>query len=104
MEKKELLQLQTNAENVNNSNYSKEENEELIVQHAPFHIVKVENEKWLITMGNQIVDSKEYRTKEDAIEEIDKVNWELILNSTYVFSKNVQKIEQEKNTVKTKNK
>lgn len=63
-----------------------------------FNIVQMEKENFRIALGNEIVVEKEFRSKQEAQEHIDKKEWELILNVMCVVSKKVfENLKQEEN-------
>lgn len=60
----------------NNINKTHKKNE------CPFTILETDDEKFLISLGNQIVSELTFDTLEEAEKYIDEKPWELILNST----------------------
>lgn len=91
--KPELLHSQTNADTQDNENSNltfEEVTENYKVDKTPFTLIKNKNEKWMITMGNYIASEKEFKTKEDAIKEINEKTWELIIIASNIFNKLIE--------------
>lgn len=63
-----------------------------------FAIVQMEKDNFRIALGNEIVVEKEFRTKQEAQEHIDKKGWEMLINVFCVVSKKVyEHLKQEEN-------
>ena len=63
-----------------------------------FTIVQMEKDKFRIALGNEIVVKKEFRTKQEAQEHIDKKGWEMLINVFCVVSEKVyEHLKQEEN-------
>lgn len=54
-----------------------------------FTIVQMEKNIFRIALGNEIVVDKEFKTKQEAQEHIDKKGWEMMINVFCVVSKKV---------------
>lgn len=71
----------SSGEKQNNSN-SSEEIQEVIhkrVEGTPFSIVSMKKEEWVIVTGAYRVTPKTYRTEEEAIKDIERKEWHLIV-------------------------
>ena len=91
--KSELLHSQTNVDTQDKeeSNLTFEEiTENYKVDETPFTLIKNKNKKWMITIANYIASEKEFKTKEDAIKEINKKTWELIVIASHIFTKLIE--------------
>ena len=65
------------------------------VENTPFTILKdLEKEDFIIVMGNAIATHKRYKKLEHAIQDIRKVNWDLIA-TFFIKMKNYQANEKE---------
>ena len=65
------------------------------VENTPFTILKdLEKEDFIIVMGNAIATHKRYKKLEHAIQDIRKVNWDLIA-TFFIKMKNYQVNEKE---------
>lgn len=100
MKSTELLKLQSNASEADNSNYSKENvNEDVTtyrtVENTPFAIVK-QGDKWRIVMGLHIVSIMEFDEQEDAIKYINKKEWELLFNACAAYIEVINEVKQNK--------
>lgn len=68
--------------NLNKENSTLVETE--VINNTPFHVVK-QNEEWFIVMGKQMISTK-YKTKEEAIDSIERDKWFIIMTiATMVF-------------------
>lgn len=83
--KVEQSELRTSLEEKsNNSNYSHN-----YVEGTPFGIITNEDGKCKIVIGNNLATSKEYNDEKSALKEINKLNWELVINVAYKIAKNM---------------
>lgn len=104
MKKAKLLSLQTNvdtqdSEKLNsNENMSKYE----IMENAPFVLVEGAD-GWFIVMGEHIVSSKRFKTKEEAIKYVYRKPWELIFVGASAYMKILEKIEKDNDNFKKLN-
>lgn len=93
MKKTDLLKQQgefcSEEKNQDNKPYFEREN----VEETMFSLVTDENGT-KITIGNDIVSEKVFENKNEAIEYIDSKPWELIVISSYMYSKLVSKIKE----------
>lgn len=65
------------------------------VENTPFTILKdLEKEDFIIVMGNAIATHKRYKKLEHAIQDIRKVNWDLIA-TFYLKMQNFQAYDRE---------
>lgn len=63
-----------------------------------FSIVQMKKNDFRIALGNEIVEEKEFRTKQEAQAHIDKKGWEIMINVFCVVSKKVyEHLKQEEN-------
>lgn len=67
-----------------------------------FKIVEVKKNNFLITLGNQIVVEKTFKTKNEAQQHIDQKNWEMLLNVLCVATKKVVEQLKQQNNEQTK--
>lgn len=59
-------------------------------KNTPFCIADPEgNEKWVITIGNEIVSSKEFQTKEEAVLYLRKKPWDIILTAAVIITQKI---------------
>lgn len=71
----------SSGEKQNNSN-SSEEIQEVIhkrVEGTPFSVVSMKKEEWVIVTGAYRVTPKTYKTEEEAIKDIERKEWHLIV-------------------------
>lgn len=76
-----LESSKSSGEKQSNRN-SSEEIQEVIhkrVDGTPFSIVSMKKEEWIITTGAYRVTPKTYRTEEEAIKDIERKEWHLIV-------------------------
>jgi hypothetical protein len=104
MKSTELLNIQLNASNQDNSNSSdKLEHEDVTryrtVENTPFAIVLHEG-KWRIVMGLHIVSVCEFDTQDDAIKYINKKEWELLFNACAAYIQVIEEVKQNQSKIK----
>lgn len=88
---KELLDGQTNAEDFQNrESYSIIEREH--VRDTPFTIIKEDKGKWMIAMGDSVVEKTDYEEKDDVIDYIDMKSWKLIVAACYIYSRKINEL------------
>lgn len=99
MKTRELLNTQTNVDtqdseslNSNDENMSKYE----ILDNAPFVVVEG-SDGWFIVMGEHIVSSKRFDTKDSAKRYVDSKPWELIIVGASAYNKILEKLETDNN-------
>lgn len=78
----ELLQLQTNAEEVHKENSNLSERE--YIENTPFWII-MQNDKWWLTMAGYRI-TEEYRTKEEALERLEIDKWKIVMHIALIIS------------------
>jgi hypothetical protein len=97
MKSTELLSIQSNASDQDNSKSSNVEHENVTqyrtVENTPFAIVLHEG-KWRIVMGLQIVSIVEFETPEQAIKYINKKEWELLFNACAAYVEVINEVKQ----------
>lgn len=68
-----------------NSKNSSELKEIIIIEHTPFHAIRMD-QKWFLAMGNyRVSDFKS--SKDEVLEELDHINWMLIATMCDIFVK-----------------
>lgn len=99
MKSTELLNIQLNASEADNSNSSKLDHEDVTryrtVENTPFAIVMHEG-KWRIVMGLHIVSIMEFETQDEAIKYINKKEWELLFNACAAYIQVIEEVKQNK--------
>lgn len=98
MKNSELLNIQSNASEADNSNSSNKVEHENVtryrtVENTPFAIV-LQNDKWRIVMGLHIVSIMEFDTQDDAIKYINKKEWELLFNACAAYIQVIEEVKQ----------
>lgn len=63
--------------------------ERTVSKKGPFVLIRNKNNKWVITTCGALVNGKEFDTKEDAEEHLDKKTWDDILTATLIFISHV---------------
>lgn len=98
MKSTELLNIQSNASEADNS-VSSNQNEDVTryrtVENTPFAIVLQDN-KWRIVMGLHIVSIMEFDTQDEAIKYINKKEWELLFNACAAYIQVIEEVKQNK--------
>ena len=89
---KESTQSKELGLSVDNENYNSIEYKE--VKKTPFTLVK-RKEQVLITIGNQVVSEKKFKTWEEATKYINKKEWELIAVTAMVLADKFTKLNKE---------
>jgi len=80
MEKQKLKQLQPNAKKVNNKDSgdgNKQTIERIEIKDSPFHVITIDGESFGV-MGDYRLTEKA-KTKEEVIEELEKITWNRIV-------------------------
>lgn len=98
---KELLKLQNSSENKqdnptnNNSSDIKEvyETEAIGIEKTPFTIIRFKpTDEWMISIGNNQVTEKTFKTKRQAIRYIKSKPWSMILNAAIIINQLTKKV------------
>lgn len=63
--------------------------ERAVSKKGPFVLIRNKNNKWVITTCGALISGKEFDTKEDAEEHLDKKTWDDILTATLIFISHV---------------
>ena len=67
-----------------------------------FSIVQMEKENFRIALGNQIVEDKVFKTKQEAQKHIDQKSWDLMINVFCVVSLKMYELQKEEKNEKAK--
>lgn len=74
---KQIGLSKSEKKNQNNSSSSEREETVISVEGTPFNIVKI-NDRWSISIGYQIAETRGFDSIEEAKEELSKTNWEIM--------------------------
>nr|QJB19716.1 MAG: hypothetical protein [Microvirus sp.] len=71
------------------------------IEGSPFTAIKLENERWAIVMGDQLVSDQTFEDIDEASEFVESKPWSLIMAAAYIWvdyiNKNINDLKQENN-------
>lgn len=106
MKSSKILSIQTNADSQDNEKSNLNEDVNMskyeILDNAPFVLVEG-SDGWFIVMGEHIVSTKRFETKEEAKKYVDRKPWELIFVGASAYMKILEKVEIDNNNFKNLN-
>ena len=106
MKSSKILSLQTNVDTQDSGELNLNEDVDMskyeILDNAPFVLVEGAD-GWFIVMGDHIVSTKRFETKEQAKKYVDSKAWELIFVGATAYIKILEKLENDSNNFKNLN-
>ena len=67
------------------------------IERTPFNVLE-KDEKFKIILGNEII-SPDYKTLEEAENEIEQKPWWLIIATTHIISRKIEEFEEEQEKI-----
>ena len=71
------------------------------IEGSPFTAIQLENERWGLVMGDQLISDQTFEDVDEAKEFVDSKPWSLIMTASYIYvdyiNKNINDLKQESN-------
>jgi ElaB/YqjD/DUF883 family membrane-anchored ribosome-binding protein len=98
-----LLEEQMNASTQDNEQSTSNENmlKYVTIKNSPFTAIQLENERWALVMGDQLVTDQTFENVDEATQFVESKPWSLIMTAAYIYmdfiNKNINDLKQENN-------
>lgn len=98
-----LLEEQMNVGTQDNEQSTSNENmlKYVTIKNSPFTAIQLQNERWALVMGNQLVTDQTFENVDEATSFVESKPWSLILTASYIYmdfiNKNINDLKQEEN-------
>lgn len=71
------------------------------IEGSPFTTIQLENGRWGLVMGNQLVSDQTFEDADEASAFVESKPWSLIMTASYIYmdyiNKNINNLKQENN-------
>lgn len=93
MKASELLKSQTSVDTQDNVQSTSNENilRYVTIEGSPFTAIKLENERWGLVMGDQLVSDQTFNDVDEAKEFVDSKPWSLMITAAYIYTDFINK-------------
>ena len=97
-----LLKEQTSVNTLDNEELTSENILRYItIKNSPFTAIQLEDERWGLVMGDQLVSDQTFKDIDEATEFVETRPWSLIMTATFIYidyiNKNINNLKNEEN-------
>lgn len=88
-----LLKSQMSANTQDNEQSDSSENivKYVTIEGSPFTAIQLENERWGLVMGDQLVSDQTFEDVDEAAEFVETRPWSLIMTAAYIYNEFINK-------------